>query len=78
MNCDELVERVTDYLDGALDRTDRTRMDDHLLVCIGCQAHLSEVDVTLGLVGSLEPEPLPAALASSLLAIHRTWTQSLR
>jgi hypothetical protein len=73
MNCDELVERVTDYLEGALGRQDRARMDGHLGVCIGCEMYLGEVQVTLRLVSSLPAERMSDELEGSLLAAHRAW-----
>ena len=37
MDCNELVELVTAYLDGALDPDTRARFDTHLLECEGCE-----------------------------------------
>jgi len=73
MNCAELVERVTDYLEGALGHEDRARLDGHLGVCIGCEMYLGEVQVTLRLVSSLPAERMSDELAESLLAGYRTW-----
>jgi hypothetical protein len=73
MNCDELVERVTDYLEGALGREDRVRLDDHRGVCIGCEMYLGEVQVTLRLVSSLPAERMSDELEENLLATYRTW-----
>jgi anti-sigma factor RsiW len=77
MNCDELVERVTDYHEGALSQTDRARWDEHVGVCVGCVAHLGAYDVTVRLVSSVDPEPLPDPLAATLMAIHRQWVASV-
>lgn len=73
MNCDELVERVTDYYEGALSPSDQHRWDEHVAVCIGCVAHLGAYDVTLRLVSAAPEEPLPGALEESLVALHRRW-----
>jgi len=77
MNCVELVERVTDYLEAALSSGDRARMDDHLEICVGCQAYLSEIHVTLQLASSLSAEHVPAALESGLLEMYRKWAESI-
>jgi hypothetical protein len=77
MNCDELVERVTDYLEDALTPVDQLRLDEHITVCIGCQAHLGEVEVMLDLISSTPAEPLSPGLESSLMAIHRQWAESV-
>ena len=38
MDCNELVELVTAYLDGALDPDTRARFDIHLSECDGCRS----------------------------------------
>lgn len=77
MNCDELVERVTDYYEGALSPMDRTRWDEHVEVCVGCVAHVGAYGVTVRLVSSMDAEPLPDPLEANLLAIHRRWAASV-
>jgi anti-sigma factor RsiW len=77
MECNELVERVTDYLEGAIDTPDRIRLDDHLQMCIGCEAHLGEVRCTLRLLSNMPAEPMSDELESSLLATFRTWAASV-
>jgi hypothetical protein len=77
MNCDELVERVTDYFEDALDSRDSVRLDEHLQVCIGCIAHVGEVKVTLQLLSSLSAERLSDELESDLAAFYRRWAGSV-
>lgn len=78
MNCDELVERVTDYLEDALPPRDLTRLDNHIGVCAGCVAHVDEVRVMVRLTSSVPSEPMSTGLQSTLLAIHRRWAESVR
>lgn len=47
MTCQELVERVTDYLDGALPAAELDRLRRHLLTCDGCQAHIEQMRATV-------------------------------
>jgi len=58
--CQEFVELVTDYLEGKLPDTDRTRFEAHLAECDGCAGYLEDMR---RLVGSLnlvaEPPPDP-------------------
>jgi hypothetical protein len=76
MNCDELVEKVTDYLDDALGTRDRTRLEEHVHVCRGCQGHLGEVRVTLRVMSSLATE-LSHELELALLETYRHWADSV-
>ena len=38
--CKELVEIVTDYLEGRLSARDRLRFEEHLMACLGCTTYL--------------------------------------
>ena len=47
MDCNELVELITDYLEGTLASSDRTRFDEHLTICDGCTEYLDQMRATL-------------------------------
>ncbi|MGF7230507.1 anti-sigma factor family protein, partial [Arachidicoccus sp.] len=42
MACQELVERVTAYLEEALSPADRAQFDAHLAECRGCRTYLEQ------------------------------------
>lgn len=77
MECNELVEKVTDFLDGALAGEDVGRFDHHAGLCPGCQAHLNEVAVMLRLTSHVPAEPLPERLEADLLTVYRDWRQTV-
>lgn len=58
MTCQELVELVTDYLEGALTEAERERFEAHLSGCPGCEHHVEQMRVTLRLVGRSRGLPL--------------------
>lgn len=66
--CKEFVELVTDYLEGALSRGDRRRMDKHLKACDGCDAYLAQIRITVRSLGELPPEPADPHVREHLLA----------
>ncbi|MEA2125381.1 MAG: hypothetical protein QOI80_2163 [Solirubrobacteraceae bacterium] len=66
--CQEFVELVTDYLDGALSRRDRRRLEKHLKACDGCAAYFETVQVTVRSLGELPPEPADPHVREHLLA----------
>ncbi|MGI8416314.1 MAG: sigma-70 family RNA polymerase sigma factor [Nakamurella sp.] len=76
--CRQLVELVTDYLEGALAPGLRGRVEEHLAACEHCTGYVAQVrrmlDVTAGLVPTAAPQllvRLTAALRSVTLAdIH--------
>ena len=74
--CDELVEQVTDYLEGALDPQARARFERHLPECEGCVEHLEQVRRTISLLHSVpQDEQLSAQARSRLLLAFREWRQ---
>jgi hypothetical protein len=76
MNCNELVERVTECLEEALDRDDLARLLDHLQLCDSCDAYFNEVLVTLKVLEKLPSSELPAGLEENLLETYRQWAES--
>jgi len=54
--CQEFVELVTDYLDGALDPTHRHRVDAHLEICSGCRTVLAQWREVIELSGRLDAD----------------------
>lgn len=53
--CIDLVNRVTEYLEGELNEGDRARIERHLEVCDGCRAALDQFQTVIHLVGRLTP-----------------------
>jgi anti-sigma factor RsiW len=51
--CKEIVELITAYLDGALPDDLRTRVDQHLATCDGCQNVLAQWRTVIALAGRL-------------------------
>jgi anti-sigma factor RsiW len=73
MDCNELVELVTAYLDGSLDLEDRARFDLHLLECDGCENYLQQFRSTVATVGKIPIGALDPALRSRLVEAFRDW-----
>jgi anti-sigma factor RsiW len=74
VNCDELVELVTAYLEGALSPEDERRVTDHLAGCDGCTTYVAQFRTTVDALGHLPEEQvaeLPAQARESLLAAFR-------
>jgi anti-sigma factor RsiW len=73
LSCHELVELVTDYLEGALPRRARARFDAHIRGCDHCTAYLEQMRTTIRLSGRLRPADLDPAARDALLAAFRDW-----
>ena len=71
LNCDQLVELVTDYLDGALDDDTERRVSDHLAGCDGCTTYVDQIRQTITTLGSPPPVELTDEARNALLAALR-------
>ncbi|MFN8534787.1 MAG: anti-sigma factor [Dehalococcoidia bacterium] len=71
--CQELVELVTDYLEGAMSPDQRARFERHLADCPYCASYLEQIRRTIRLVGALGDHDLDPEARASLLAAFRTW-----
>jgi anti-sigma factor RsiW len=75
LTCQQLVELVTEYFEGALGPSDRARFEAHVAGCSGCEAYLRQMRTTLEVVGAT------AALVtrpevSALLERFRDWKRN--
>ncbi len=74
--CIELVELVTDYLEGVLEPDVLERFERHLEVCDGCAEHVEQVRRTVALLRAVpQDEGLSPAARSRLLTAFRQWRQ---
>ena len=71
--CREVVELVTDYLEGRLGDADRDRFDEHVGDCGGCAAYLEQMRVTLRVAGRIEPEAVDPVFRERLIQAFRGW-----
>ena len=49
--CQQVVELVTEYLEGALSRSQRRRFEAHLAGCEHCAEYLAQMRATIRLTG---------------------------
>ena len=54
--CREVVELVTDYLEGALPARTRARFERHLARCRGCSAYVEQMREVVRLLARLGAE----------------------
>jgi len=70
--CRQLVELVTDYLEGDLDPVERAAVDAHLAQCGHCHGYVEQVRRMLALTARTdEPAEIPADLLDALTTRYR-------
>ncbi len=73
LNCQELVELITDYLEGALPPVEQTRFEAHLAECDGCTRYLEQMHLTITAMGRLTEEAIEPTARADLLQLFRDW-----
>jgi anti-sigma factor RsiW len=73
MPCQELVELITAYLDGALSDVDRMRFEEHLESCRYCRTYLEQMRQTIRALGRLPETSIPEEAKAELLEAFRNW-----
>jgi anti-sigma factor RsiW len=76
MPCQELVERVTDYLDGALGERDRVRLEAHLADCEGCVLYVEQLRETVRIAGTVQLDLLDPGARDALTKAFAAWAGS--
>ena len=75
MPCQELVELITDYLDGVLSDVDRVRFDEHLRDCRHCRTYLEQMRLTIRVLGRLPEHSVPEQAMRELLQAFKDWKE---
>jgi anti-sigma factor RsiW len=75
MACDELVEVVTEYLEGTLAEEDRRRFEAHLTECPYCVDYVEQFRETIAATGELTLDSLAPERREALLEAFRGWRQ---
>lgn len=73
ISCQEVVEIVTDYLEGQLDEATRTELEAHLALCPGCDLYLDQMRATIDELGHVPVESLSEQAQSDLMSAFRTF-----
>lgn len=73
MTCIELVELVTDYLEGSMPTDERARFDEHISGCEGCTTYMEQLRITIRLTGMLPEEQIAPDARAALLDAFRDW-----
>ncbi len=71
--CQQVVELITEYLEGSLSRSERKRFDGHLRGCPNCTAYLDQMRATIAATGTLRAEDLSPEALEEFTELFRRW-----
>lgn len=75
LTCQELVELVTEFVEGTLSGSELERFEQHLVYCGPCTAHVEQMRETIRVTGALREDDLDPAVADELLEAFRGWRE---
>ena len=70
VTCQQFVELVTDYFEGALQARTLSQVEEHLVMCDWCVTYVEQMQATIALLGELG-EPRPPEPSDSVLSVLR-------
>ena len=73
MVCQELVEVITTYLEGAMPAGERARFERHLDECPGCVVYVEQMRETVAALGRVRQDGLPPEVRQDLIRSFRDW-----
>jgi anti-sigma factor RsiW len=71
LSCREIVELVTEYLEGAMGPELRAAFERHLAHCDGCTHYIDQIEATIRVAGTIEPDRLSPEFKAGLIAAFR-------
>ncbi len=74
--CQVAVERMTEYLEGALPDEERSRFEKHLALCESCVAYLEQLELTVRLLSGMTGRDLDPGIRQELIERFRQWRGS--
>jgi anti-sigma factor RsiW len=76
LSCQEVVELVTGYLDGALTSEEASLFEQHLNFCDGCIWYVDQIRTTVDAAGEVREEDISPEAKDRLMTAFRDWKGS--
>jgi predicted anti-sigma-YlaC factor YlaD len=76
VTCREIVELVTDYLEGAMPAEEAALFEQHLNFCDGCERYVDQLRTTIATVGRIDDADVPPPMRARLLTAFRDRSRS--
>ena len=76
LSCSEIVELITDYLEGDLPDSERDRFEEHISSCAPCRQYLHQMRTTVEATGRLAEDEVPEPTMDALLEAFRDWNRT--
>lgn len=71
--CRQIVDDVTEYLDGGLPTPERVAFERHVAICPPCRGYLSQMRKVTRAAGGLREDDLSPGVREGLLRAFSDW-----
>jgi anti-sigma factor RsiW len=76
ISCQEVVELVTDYVEGSLSGDEASLFEQHLNFCDGCIWYVDQIKTTVAAAGEVREEDISPEAKDRLMTAFRDWKSS--
>ncbi len=73
LTCQQLVELITDYVEGVLPPAERLQFEQHLAICSGCRTYLDQMQQVIWALGRAAGAELSPDERTLMLDLFRDW-----
>ena len=77
ITCQEVVEVVTDYVEGRMPPEDVAIFEAHLDLCDGCKWYVDQMRITIATVGRIDEADVPDEMRDTLMTAFRGRTRGV-
>jgi anti-sigma factor RsiW len=73
LSCQDVVELITEYLEGSLPPGRRLGFEEHVAICPPCRNYFGQFRQTIQVGKQIQEEELPPAVRDALVDVFRNW-----
>ena len=74
VNCKDITELLTEYLEGEMSFGERMQVRAHLMMCGPCKLYADQLQLSIDSCGRLPQPEVDEQLRAALMETFRNWT----
>lgn len=78
LSCQDVVELVTEYLEGGLPAARRLGFEEHIAICPPCRNYFDQFRRTVKVGGQIREDDLPENVRAALIDVFRDWRRDAK
>lgn len=75
LTCREVVELMTEYLEGSMDSGDRLRFERHVAICPPCRGFMAQLRHTIAVSSDAPEDAISPDVREALVDTFRNWNK---